>query len=180
MAGKPNAHLWVNVSTGEYITTDYKSVKERDWCFNIRSSAVPGGHYAVNAGDGGILYGVQTSGDPRVNYNKTSGKWIKINYYRSEELVEGVYGVEIDSFSDDFLVENGAKFIFNLPVGQKVLVVGEQFPDIPVSEGTVTFDGTWLVDTSTWMFEQSRQSKGCEVLEQQDIRNKWKIRCWDK
>ena len=93
---------------------------------------------------------------------------------------EGVYGVEIDSFSDDFLVENGAKFIFNLPVGQKVLVVGEQFPDIPVSEGTVTFDGTWLVDTSTWMFEQSRQSKGCEVLEQQDIRNKWKIRCWDK
>jgi hypothetical protein len=180
MAGKPNAHLWVNVSTGEYIATDYKSVKEQDRYYNIGSSAVPGGHYAATVGDIGTLYGVQTSGDPRVNYNKTSGKWIKINYYRSEELVEGVYGVEVDSFSDDFLVENGAKFIFNLPVGQKVLIVGEQFPDIPASEATVIFDGTWRVDTSTWMFYPPIEAIGCRVLEQRDIRNKWEISCWAK
>jgi hypothetical protein len=163
------AHMWLNISTGERAITFYRDVKEGDVAL-LPQEISADNYYVFSTGNDTRLTDVQISGVSKVHYNK--GNWIVIDYFKNDNSEEETYFPEINSFGDGFDLVDGAKFIFNTPVGQQTLIYGEPFPDTEI-----TFMGRWSVDFSDWAFYQP-SNIGCRV--ESDPRSKWSLGCWAK
>jgi hypothetical protein len=166
------AHMWLNISTGERAITFYRDVKEGDVAL-LPQEISADNYYVFSTGNDTRLTDVQISGVSKVHYNK--GNWIVIDYLKNDNS-EG-YFAEINSFGDGFDLVDGAKFIFNTPVGQQTLIYGEPFPDTEI-----TFMGRWSVDFSDWAIRPGSVTCYSLVREASDPRGKWEIyvRCWSE
>ena len=161
------AHMWLNISTGERAITLYRDVKENDGAF-IPQEISPDNYYVFGGGTNVGLTDVQISGVSKVHYNK--GNWIVIDYYRNDLAIEEEYFPEIRAFGDAFDLVDGAKFIFNTPVGQQTLIYGEPFPD-----GENIFRGAWLVGSPDWVFQPGSIHSYYQVRKTDDPRDKWEV-----
>lgn len=140
-------YLWKNVETGEEVISRRRYVVNNDGVY-VNFGKNECGTYICDYGPEDVwrLSEVNTSGNPTVHYNKTTGNTIIIRYYHPCGTVEGVYAGKVVSYTDDFEPDTeGATYIFRNDAGEVKLTIGSPFPDPDgIIDGQQIFTGAWL------------------------------------